>query len=77
MEPTEKDLKSWESAQKSWSLKFCLSPLEIFGDDMVTGLKLGVNKLQVHVNLMQIMTCELLQISGDDRHCNRSEVKSK
>lgn len=46
MEPTEKDLKSWESAQKSWSLKFCLSPLEIFGDDMVTGLKLGVNKLQ-------------------------------
>jgi hypothetical protein len=52
MEPTEKDLKSWESAQKSWSLKFCLSPLEIFGDDMVTGLKLGVNKLQVHVYLM-------------------------
>ena len=52
MEPTEKDLKSWESAQKSWSLKFCHSPLEVFGDDMVTGLKLGVNKLQVHVYVM-------------------------
>ena len=34
--------------------------------DIVTGLKLRVNKLQVHVYLMQIMTCELLQISEDD-----------
>ena len=33
--------------------------------DIVTGLKLGVNKLQVHVYLMQVMICELLQISGD------------
>ena len=40
--------------------------LQISGDDIVTGLKLGVNKLQVHVYLMQIMIGELLQISGDD-----------
>ncbi|XP_063445018.1 NADPH:adrenodoxin oxidoreductase, mitochondrial-like [Mytilus trossulus] len=46
MEPTEKDLKLWETAQKSWSLSFCMSPLEIFGDKDVTGLKLGINKLQ-------------------------------
>lgn len=47
MEPTDKDLKLWETAQKSWSLSFCMSPLEIFGDKDVTGLKLGINKLQV------------------------------
>lgn len=48
MEPTDKDLKLWETAQKSWSLSFCMSPLEIFGDKDVTGLKLGINKLQVY-----------------------------
>lgn len=48
MEPRDKDVKLWETAQKSWSLSFCMSPLEIFGDKDVTGLKLGINKLQVY-----------------------------
>jgi hypothetical protein len=36
--------------------------LQISEDDIVTGLKLGVNKLQVHVYLMEIMIGELLYV---------------
>lgn len=64
MEPEEKDLIHWKSAKKSWSLKFCLSPLEIMGDAHVTGLKLGVNKLQGDdwVNQKAVVTDKTVEV---------------
>ena len=45
--PTEKQLKLWQDADKSWSLKLLRTPKEILSQDgiSVSGIKLAINKL--------------------------------
>lgn len=45
--PSEKQLKLWGNAQKSWELRLLRSPLAILGQDsQVSALQLGVNRLE-------------------------------
>ena len=54
-EGKDEDKQRWAEASKEWSLKFLRSPLVILSNtnrSKVEAIRLGINRLEVHVGLL-------------------------
>ena len=53
-EPTEKQRKLWNSnSEKSWHLNLLRTPIEIHGNEKVSGVTFGINKLSEDLQTIQ------------------------
>ncbi|XP_060076511.1 NADPH:adrenodoxin oxidoreductase, mitochondrial-like [Ylistrum balloti] len=45
-EPTDVDRKLWANAKREWKLRFLRSPLHIYGETTVKGIRFAINRLE-------------------------------